>query len=133
MRSSQQQPCDILIIEDDYAIRESLKLVFSEDGYAVHAVVQGQDALNYLRNSLTLPRLILLDLMMPVMNGFDFRQEQRQDALLRDIPVAVLSAISYRLDPMQMMELDEVALIAKPIDWSRLRSVIHKYCPPTIM
>jgi CheY-like chemotaxis protein len=130
MHSPLPPPFDILIIEDDYAIRESLSLVLSEDGYAVHAVMHGQDALSYLAIVPVLPRLILLDLMMPIMAGFEFRHLQRQDQRLRNIPVAVLSAISHRLDPMQIMQLDAVAYIGKPIDWSRLRAVIHTHCPP---
>src|ERR1044071_1184503 len=81
------QPCTmILVVEDDSAIREVLTDVLESEGYQVLNAANGREAIQLLRSS-TLPCLILLDLMMPVMNGWQFRDEQRQDPLLAPVPV----------------------------------------------
>jgi CheY-like chemotaxis protein len=86
----------ILIIDDDASIRELLVEVLEEEGYPVQSASNGEEALSILRTLPKLPKLILLDLMMPVMDGWAFRQEQLQDPLLIGIPVVVLSA-AYEL------------------------------------
>lgn len=130
MQPSAQLSCEILVVEDDDGIRQILSDVLVDDGYRVHTVVHGQEALDYLDQTNTLPRLILLDLMMPTMTGWEFRTMQRQHPRLQTIPVVILSAISSRLDPRQIMELDAVAFIGKPIDWARLERIVIQYCPP---
>ncbi len=85
-----------MVIEDDYAIRETLTDVLESEGYGVRAVANGRDALALLERG-TAPRLILLDLMMPVMDGVAFRSAQQRDPRLALIPVIVLSA-DHRLD-----------------------------------
>lgn len=85
---SDEQP--ILIVEDDEDIRESLVDAFQDQGYAVVSAVDGLDALDQLRN--VRPRLILLDLMMPRMNGMQFCEEKQKVDEWAAIPVVVLSA-----------------------------------------
>lgn len=71
--------------------------------------------------------LILLDLMMPVMDGWAFRVEQRQDPNLRDIPVVVLSAA---MDPAQeAARLGAIAGLGKPLNIARLLNLVAQYCP----
>ena len=67
----------ILIVDDDPDIRDSLKEVLEDEGYEVNGVANGREALDYLRKS-PRPCVILLDLMMPVMDGWQFRKEQKQ-------------------------------------------------------
>ncbi len=81
----------ILVIDDDTDLRETLGELLSEEGYAPRLFENGRKALDFLRNGVR-PRLILLDLMMPEMNGWQFREEQLKDVRLRDIPVVVMTA-----------------------------------------
>src|SRR5579872_6621682 len=80
----------ILIVDDHEDIRESLGEVLSEEGFRVALAANGREALKYLNDN-DPPCLILLDLMMPVMNGYEFRSWQRENTELARIPVAVLS------------------------------------------
>ncbi len=130
MQPAAQPSCEILVVEDDDGIRQVLREFLSDDGYRVHTVVDGREALDYLDQTPALPRLILLDLMMPTMTGWEFRTMQRQLPRLQAIPVVILSAITSRLDARQFVELDAVAFVGKPIDWIRLERVVTQYCPP---
>jgi CheY-like chemotaxis protein len=82
----------ILIVEDEPPIRDVLAEILEDEGYRVSTVSNGMEALTYLRQQADRPRLILLDLGMPVMTGWEFREEQLRDATLKDIPVVVMSA-----------------------------------------
>src|SRR5438270_7170536 len=81
----------ILLVEDDAATREALALILGTEGYRVTGAANGAEALGVLRSAPP-PDLILLDLMMPIMDGWQFRREQVRDAALSAIPVVVLSA-----------------------------------------
>lgn len=81
----------ILIVEDDLDIREALAEALGFEGYDVFLAENGQEALDVLRAG-PLPHVILLDLLMPVMSGWQFRQEQLADPALAGIPVIVVSA-----------------------------------------
>ncbi len=82
----------VLVIEDDVSIRTTVCELLEEEGFEVSATDQGQAALQVLRDGRPLPDLIILDLMMPVMDGWDFRVKQRTDPALADIPVVAISA-----------------------------------------
>jgi signal transduction histidine kinase len=82
----------VLVIEDDSAIRTAVCELLEEEGFEVSTSEQGQAALQALRDGRPLPDLIILDLMMPVMDGWDFRVKQRTDPMLADIPVVAISA-----------------------------------------
>lgn len=123
-------PANILVVEDDHAIRLALSELLIDEGYSVHEAPHGQAALEYLRRAPALPCLILLDLMMPTMTGWEFRSQQRQDASLRDIPVVVLSALGHRLDPAEKHDLAAVEYLSKPIDWVGLTGVVQRWCSP---
>src|SRR3954470_12387725 len=84
----------VLVVDDDPDIRESVRLVLEDEGYEVEEAADGAAALALLRAATTRPDVILLDLMMPVMNGWQFRAAQLADDDLADIPVIVLSADS---------------------------------------
>lgn len=81
----------ILIVEDDLDIREALAEALGFEGYDVFLAENGREALDVLREG-PLPHVILLDLLMPVMSGWQFRQEQLADPALAGIPVIVVSA-----------------------------------------
>lgn len=82
----------ILLVEDDRDIRDSVVEVLEEEGYSVAVASDGLEALRRLREGPRPPDLILLDLMMPNMNGFQFREEQLKVPEHAKIPVAVLTA-----------------------------------------
>ena len=82
----------ILLIEDDAAICDAMSDLLSSEGYEVHCAMDGQKALDWLRATLRLPHLILLDLMMPVLDGVQFRLRQTAEERLSGIPVIVISA-----------------------------------------
>lgn len=87
-----EQQRSILIIEDDRDIRESLQELLEDHGHRVLCAEHGQQALEILRSERQRPRLILLDISMPVMDGFAFRAAQLADPALAAVPVIVMTA-----------------------------------------
>jgi two-component system, chemotaxis family, chemotaxis protein CheY len=117
---------NVLVIDDDMHIREMLAEVLEDEGYAVACAADGQEALSYLHEQPTQPCLILLDLMMPRMNGWEFREAQRQDPALAPIPVITISA---HADPFATATpLDVTAHLPKPIDINRLLTTVQQWC-----
>jgi CheY-like chemotaxis protein len=116
----------ILIVDDDISIRNMLRLFLSHNGYAVAEASNGAEALDMLRQTSRLPHLILLDLMMPVMNGVEFRDAQRQDGSLAHIPVALISAAENLQEKAPQLDAD--AYIPKPIDFPELLATVGRYC-----
>jgi two-component system, chemotaxis family, chemotaxis protein CheY len=95
----------ILVIEDDESISSLLKQVLELENHEVESAENGRDALTKLETAKDLPEVIILDMMMPVMNGAQFRQEQLQNEAIRDIPILLMTAdsaiqkIEYDLKP----------------------------------
>jgi CheY-like chemotaxis protein len=81
----------IMVVEDDHLIRQVVAEALEEEGFEVVEAANGKEALDALKQ--VRPSLILLDLMMPVMNGWEFRRAQLTDPVVSDIPVIVLSAL----------------------------------------
>lgn len=115
----------VLIIEDDDAIRQSLRDILEDEGYDVVESANGQEALQSLRHGLS-PCLILLDLMMPVMNGWEFRVEQMKEPVLAAIPVVVISA--DRSLSEKAYAISAASYLQKPIRLDKLLSVISQHC-----
>lgn len=115
----------ILIVEDDADMRESLGELLQYEGYQVAAAANGREALNHLRQA-EAPCLILLDLMMPVMTGWEFREEQREDPQLAQIPVAVLTGVRNSVE--QISTLDAVGYFQKPVDLNALLATVAEFC-----
>lgn len=84
----------VLLVDDDFDLRDALVPILEYEGHRVVSAANGQEALDRLQ-SMAPPSVILLDLMMPVMNGEEFRAEQLRDPRLASIPVVVLSAHAY--------------------------------------
>ena len=112
--------CAVLVIEDDESIRETLELVLASEGYEVMVASHGGEALGVLAR--WRPHVILLDLNMPVMDGWAFRREQRRRPPIADIPVIVLSA--SMLSNVRMSGLGAVKFLPKPFDVDSLFDVI---------
>ena len=114
----------ILITEDDSDIREDLAEILRDVGYTVATATNGAEALAYLKSQPP-PCLILLDLMMPVMNGWDFRSQQLADEALRAIPVLVLTGVA---DLQRVKTLQAAAVLTKPFKLEPLLAVIGRHC-----
>jgi len=109
---------EILIVEDDVGSRRALTNVLRDRGYHVTAVGDAHEALARLREE-PRPSLIVLDLMMPGMDGWDFRQEQKRDPALAAIPVVAVSAVGKLVDV-------DVSL-RKPLDYDELLAAVERY------
>jgi len=120
-----EDPLTVLIVDDDHAIVESLQDFLEDEGFAVVTAPDGQDALDHLRRGLR-PCVILLDLMMPRLNGWEFRHEQLRDADLKDIPIVVVSAVP--LDPAAKAQLGDVEFVPKPPSLARLLAAVRRHC-----
>ncbi len=116
----------IYVVEDNEEIRESLIEFFKGEGYEVFFADNGQSALDYLCSAIVLPDLILMDLMMPIKDGFQFCTEQALNEKIANIPVIILSG---DILTKQMFEKTRAcAYILKPLDLFQLLETVKKYC-----
>ena len=114
----------ILVVDDDEAMRSSLKDVLEMFGYSAAMAADGREALDYIRTNPS-PCLILLDLTMPSMNGWDFRKYQKGDPHLAHIPTVVISGTERD----QIGDgLDVEDYIQKPVDPGLLLEIVGRYC-----
>src|SRR5687768_10046276 len=102
----------ILIVEDAEEIRASIAEILTEEGYQVVDAANGRHALDALDAAKELPGLILLDLMMPEMDGYEFRSEQQKNPRFKDIPVVLMTARGD-IDP-HLHELGAADCLRKP-------------------
>ena len=117
---------NILVVDDDAALRNILVEVLEEEGYRARAACNGMEALEVLRTLPVPPTLILLDMMMPVMDGWAFRAEQRRDPQLSEIPVVIFSA-QGRVKEMAS-QVSASAYLKKPLPLKELLETIEKFC-----
>lgn len=92
MHKNECDGCSVLIIEDSIDLQSLLARILSDDGYKVLCASGGREALKLLNSTPTLPKVIMLDLMMADMDGYQFRAAQAQDSRFKDIPVIVMTA-----------------------------------------
>jgi CheY-like chemotaxis protein len=116
----------VLVVEDDVDIRDLIADILRLEGYAVEAVENGQEALDILRKGGPHPRLILLDMMMPVMNGWEFRAAQAEDPQIAGIPVVILTGGGNASAAAQGLGVD--TFLRKPVDLDELLAIVKKYC-----
>jgi CheY-like chemotaxis protein len=114
----------VLIVEDDCDTREMLERYLELEGFDVQTASNGAAALTLLRQD-DPPSVILLDLMMPVMNGWQFRDAQQQDARLSAIPVVVVTAAGPRAG---IPAIDADGWLAKPVDLDQLLTTVSSFC-----
>jgi CheY-like chemotaxis protein len=114
-------PRSILIVEDDADIQESVADILSLEGYQIFRANHGADALQQLKAGIKV-QLILLDLMMPVMDGFQFRERVLKDDGLSTIPILIMSADGHVKE--KLARIGAKAYLQKPVDMDDLiRSV----------
>lgn len=114
----------VLVVDDDEDIRLVLRDTLELGGYDVACAADGRAALDYLKDAPAPPSLVLLDLMMPVMSGWQFRDAQRGDATLSAIPVVILTA--SRAANVGSAAEGAADVLFKPVDLDRLLSVVDR-------
>jgi CheY-like chemotaxis protein len=116
----------VLVIEDDSDIRDTIGELLAERNYRPLLAANGAAGLQELRAVARKPCLILLDVMMPIMDGRAFRAEQQTDPSLNEIPVVVLSA--HADASAAATEMKAAGFLKKPIDLGRLLETVEHFC-----
>ena len=117
----------ILLVEDDFVLRTSLSELLTEEGFRVECCADGREAYRRLHNP-PKPDLIMLDIMLPHLDGFELRALQRKSPFIASIPVVVISA--HDLDPRTFMELELSLPFRKPLDIDLLLSTVRDRLVP---
>jgi len=117
----------VLIVEDDRDTRSALAEVLEDGNYRLLTAENGKAALDELRAAPSPPCLILLDVMMPVMDGREFRLEQEKDPALSKIPVVVLSAHADAV--VSANQMGAAGFLKKPVDLGDLLRTVEQFCP----
>ncbi len=112
----------VLVVEDDADIGETIVELLRDEGYHVMWTHNGKEALDLLQQ-LERPCIVLLDLMMPVMDGITFLHERQKNVTLATIPVVAMSSVA---DKATMVE----ARLRKPFNIGELLAVVQEYCGP---
>jgi two-component system chemotaxis response regulator CheY len=123
--ATETKSCDrtILIVEDDDNIRYYIKEMLELEGYTVVAAPNGKEAIDLLRSTSNIPRLVLLDLMMPVMDGASFLNILTNDTILAAIPVYIHSTTA------NLSELKGArGLLRKPVSYEAILKLVESYC-----
>ena len=115
----------VLVVDDDRDIRDSLVELIEDRGYRAVGAGNGVEALDVLRASPAPPCLILLDLMMPMMDGREFREHQVGNPAWRDIPVIVISAYNDVEAQARALGVDHMR---KPLAMRPLIEAVQRYC-----
>jgi CheY-like chemotaxis protein len=114
----------ILVVEDDDDIRNTISEVLETEGYNVVPAANGREAVDYVQGSSRIPAVILLDLMMPLMNGWDCLRVIRSSARCSTVPVVVVTALT-RDRPAGVD-----ALLRKPFGMTELRELVGRFAKP---
>lgn len=114
----------ILIVDDEFGIVETLQDLLQDEGYRTSAALNGRQALE--RMAVERPSLVLLDYMMPVMNGPALMEAMERDSTLRDIPVVIMSASP----PQSWRHLRAAAFLPKPFELEELLAIVRRLIGP---
>ena len=115
----------ILIVEDDHDVAQSVAEVLEASGYGTGIAANGLEALDYLQTH-TQTDLILLDMMMPVMDGWQFREEQRKLPAFDSIPVVIVTADGNARGKAEAIQAD--GLVSKPVTIDGLLNEVERIC-----
>ncbi len=109
----------VLVVDDNVDAVDALAQILEFEGYVVATAYDGREALEYLRDH-PAPQLIVLDLMMPIMNGWELRSELAKVPALAKVPIVVMTALA------QAAQIEADAIVAKPIDLKRLLLIMNR-------
>jgi CheY-like chemotaxis protein len=112
----------ILIVEDDEGIRDALKLMLEFDGYEVETAENGKVGIERL-STIETPCVILLDLMMPVMDGWEFADVLKKNTAHASIPIVVVTAFADKA-----RSVGAARIVKKPVDMDTLLGFVREYC-----
>lgn len=117
--------CHVLLVEDDRPVREAAAALLETEGLRVAEAENGAEALEALEAGLR-PKVIVLDMMMPMLDGEKFLEARRGDPELAAVPVVIFSALQKL--PRDLSRSNVVAILSKPVDPPRFLKVIRKHC-----
>lgn len=118
----------VLVVEDNFDIRTSIEHLLVIEGYSVRTATDGNHALELLNQMSALPKVILLDLLMPELSGWDFLGELRKNQAFDKIAVLVMTAVHFSTDKLKPYDIPESSILRKPIDADLLVQTISKHC-----
>ena len=113
----------VLVVDDDSAVRRMILLLLRSDGYETEAAKDGAEALALMRHRR--PCLVLLDMNMPVVDGWEFRKQQLEDPALADVPVVCITGMVH---PEDVERILGVPCLRKPVDFPSLLRSVEKFC-----
>lgn len=113
----------ILVVEDEPALRQTLKDVLEIQGYRVYLAANGKEGIEQLQKIAPEPCVILLDLMMPIMSGWDFLDHQRTNPLFQNIPIVICSAYEESAKAIR-----PAAYVPKPVKLDQLLGAVKAFC-----
>ncbi len=116
----------VLVVDDDKKVCEIISAVLASQGYETAVAGNGKEALDYLRTSSSQPGLILLDLMMPEMTGWEFRRIQQADPALAGIPVAIITGLAE--EEGKVASIGAVDVLYKPSRVETLTTLASRFC-----
>lgn len=116
----------VLLVEDDVDISEAVESILKEEGFNIKCVFNGKEALEFLAAAEKNPALILLDVIMPYMNGYEFREAQLKDSRISQIPTIILSATGPQETPENIERLNFHGTLKKPLDLDTLLDTVRK-------
>ena len=117
----------ILIVDDDPDVREAVRTLLENEGYRTAEAKDGREALAFVQKAEDKPALLLLDLMMPTMDGWQLRARLRADPELAAIPIVIMTAHAGVLRAVSNVSA-ETPVLPKPLDVERLLQVVATYC-----
>jgi CheY-like chemotaxis protein len=116
----------ILVVDDKAELRSLISELLAEEGYTVAQATNGREALAYLRAASALPCVIILDLMMPLMDGWDFLRARQGNPVIWAIPTVVISAFRALAEAAAPLGVQQA--LPKPIDLDHLLATVQRYC-----
>lgn len=122
-----KKPKKILVVDDDTDMVYILKSTLEKNGYAVITALDGGQALNLIKNDV--PDLMIVDLTMPIMNGWSFNMKVHEDKRYKDTPIIILSGLLEREVSSDKME-DGITYIPKPFDIFKLMDKVKELLTP---
>lgn len=118
----------ILVVDDDASIRELIGSILKRSGFSTVGEVNGWEGMEWLRRAIQLPCLILLDLRMPVMDGWKFRQLQLEDPRLAGIPVVIITSAAEVAEDVATVKA--AAFLKKPLQVDLLTKTVRQHAKP---